>query len=137
MKSIQNEHCEGLRADPGGTGQGPSIASDGYGGYSGQKMQSLLALPMEERYEHGLPLTSAELDQLKVIDARLVEESVLPDDFVPDSSESRYQRMKEAHRREIKQLKLVLESAEAKEKEREWYIQFPYRIYHECNTCAG
>ena len=77
-------------------------------------------MPLESRYEKGLPLTPTELEKLNIIDARLSADSSGDDELVPDNSETRYQSMKEAHRREIKQLKLVLESAEAKEKEREW-----------------
>jgi len=111
----------------GGGGSGPPVdRSDGMGGYTIDQMRSM---SVEERLVQDLPITKQEAESLHTTGEQSIQEAILEEQarrqalkdlsLNPGGSDL-FEEVKAKVSRQIKELKLILESAEAKEKERSW-----------------
>ena len=100
----------GIGSGSGAGGDGPPVDSNGWGGYSSDKIKQLLNFDPDKRLELDLPIGAS-------------ESSV---SFSKETKElTFYEQAVQKVSRQIKELKLVLESAQAKDKERQWISAKP------------
>jgi hypothetical protein len=104
----------------GGGGGGSALVSDNTGGYTdSSKAQLLLQQLAGDEVGFDLESLANDLgDEVAAVLGESTKEAIRSNNFV--EGRNRYETLRSQVKNEISQLRVVLESAEAKEKEREW-----------------
>ena len=104
----------------GGGGGGSALVSDNTGGYTdSSKAQLLLQQLAGDEVDFDLESLANDLgDEVAAVLGESTKEAIRSNNFV--EGRNRYETLRSQVKNEISQLRVVLESAEAKEKEREW-----------------